>query len=64
MVRYLRAPEVVQRVGLSETTIWRKEKQGDFPRRRRLSGNIVGWRSDEIEEWIESRPAADAGATS
>lgn len=58
-VRLLRLPEVVDITGLSYTTIWRREKEGEFPRRRRISGNIIAWRSDEIEEWVESLPAVD-----
>lgn len=59
MLRLLRLPEVEAVTGLSGTTIWRREKEGEFPRRRRVAGNLVAWRSDEIERWIESRPEAD-----
>ena len=55
-LQILRGPEVVQRTGLSSTTIWRLERDGKFPRRRRISGNLVGWRSDEIEVWILECP--------
>ena len=54
-VRMLRWWEVKLLVGASETSVWRWERAGVFPRRRRLHGNIVSWRSDEIDEWIESR---------
>lgn len=64
MVKMLRQPEVVERVQLSDTTIWRMEKRGDFPRRRRISGNAVAWRSDEIDAWIESRPMVELGSDS
>jgi len=57
-VRMLRLPEVVARVGLSPTTIWRREKRGDFPARRNLGGNAVAWRDDEIGEWIDALPTA------
>jgi predicted DNA-binding transcriptional regulator AlpA len=46
---------------LSRTTIWRLERQGKFPRRLRLSGNRVGWRAEEILEWIQSLPRGFAG---
>lgn len=61
MLRILRLPEVEELTGLSATTIWRREKEGRFPRRRHLGGNLVGWRSDDIEKWIESRPVAPVG---
>lgn len=58
-VRMLRLPEVIDLTGLSQTTIWRRERQGQFPKRRRLGANLVAWRSDEVEEWIEGLPVAD-----
>ncbi len=59
LLRMMRLPEVVIATGLSGTTIWRREKDGQFPRRRRLGVNLVAWRSDEIEAWIEALPEAD-----
>lgn len=55
MARILRIGEVKSRTGLSRTTIWRKEKAGDFPARVRLGANSVGWPESEVEEWIEKR---------
>ena len=59
MLKFLRLPEVVETTGKSPTSIWRAEKEGKFPRRRRIGPNAVGWRSDEIQAWIEGRPLAD-----
>ena len=53
--RVLRAREVTARTGLSRTTIWRLERQGQFPARRQLSLNAVGWIASEIERWIAER---------
>jgi prophage regulatory protein len=47
--------EVAQRVALSRSTIWRMERAGQFPKRRRLSVNKVAWWEPEIEEWVQSR---------
>lgn len=52
---YLRDPAVRKAAGLSRTTIWRKEKDGTFPRRRKLSANAVGWLRSEVEAWLASR---------
>ena len=52
---FLRFDAVHQAVGLSRTTIWRLEKDGKFPARRKLSTNSVGWLKSSIEEWIQSR---------
>lgn len=36
--------------------IARLEKLGMFPKRVRLSANRVCWWTDEVEDWMESRP--------
>jgi prophage regulatory protein len=53
--RIIREPEVHDLTGLSRTTRWRMEREGEFPLRRKLSGNSVGWLQSEIREWIASR---------
>lgn len=52
----LRTADVIRVTGLSRTTLWRLERQGDFPARLHLGLNSVGWREDEIARWIDSRP--------
>ena len=59
--RFLRCDEVLTRTGVSRTTIWRLERSGNFPARRRLSPNTVGWRESEVEEWIASRDVPGGG---
>jgi prophage regulatory protein len=54
----LRMAQVTAATKLSRMTIYRLEKRGQFPARIQLSPNSVGWREDEVERWIESRPAA------
>ncbi len=54
-MRFLRIDEVIDKVGLSRPTIWRLERAGEFPRRRQLGRNSVGWVEDEIEQWMQSR---------
>jgi prophage regulatory protein len=54
-MRFLRWLELHQKIGLSRPTIWRLESRGEFPRRRQLTGNVVGWLESEVDEWIRSR---------
>jgi prophage regulatory protein len=56
--RILRQPEIERRTGLSRTTIWRLERSGDFPPRRRVLSNTIGWIESEIDRWIAERPVA------
>jgi prophage regulatory protein len=58
-MRILRLPEVIEVTGLSRMTIYRREAQGEFPKRRRLGRNAVGWVAEEVDQWIQSRPAAE-----
>lgn len=60
-MRLLRIEEVKDKTGLSRTTIWRREREGDFPQRVKLGESAVAWREDEIEDWIEDRPRGSTG---
>jgi prophage regulatory protein len=51
----LRRRQLLQFIGLSNTTQWRLEKNGDFPSRIKLGRGSVGWRLDEVEEWLNGR---------
>jgi len=46
--------------GLSRMTIYRLERAGLFPARRKLGENSVGWIDEEIASWIDSRPSGGA----
>jgi predicted DNA-binding transcriptional regulator AlpA len=52
--RIIRPAEAAQILGISTVTLWRysKEKK-DFPRKVRLSQRCIGYRSDEIYEYIK-----------
>ena len=41
-----------RRTGLSKETIRRMEAEGKFPKRRKLSTQIVGWFESEVEAWL------------
>ena len=45
--------------GLSAVTVWRREKIGEFPRRRQLGSRRVGWIAREVDAWIDARPASE-----
>ncbi len=44
--------------GKSDSTVWRWERAGLFPRRRQLGPNSVGWKQDEVLAWVDSREIA------
>jgi prophage regulatory protein len=53
--RFLRKPEVLERTGVSDTTLWRWEQKGLFPKRVPLGPNIAGWWSPEVDAWEQGR---------
>lgn len=53
--RLIRLPEVVHRVGLGRSTIYRWIAEGKFPKPVQLGGYAVAWAEDEIEVWITSK---------
>lgn len=44
--------------GLSYSTIYKLEKAGKFPARRRISNNRVCWLISEVQEWMQNLPQA------
>ena len=53
--RIMRTDECEHMTGLSESTIWRLEQQGEFPRRRRISKHAIGWLESQVQKWIRER---------
>jgi predicted DNA-binding transcriptional regulator AlpA len=51
--RILRPKETSAVTGLSLTTLWRKEKKGTFPKRRKISTSASGHLESEVAVWQE-----------
>jgi prophage regulatory protein len=47
---------VILKTGLSRPSIYRYMKRGQFPPRRRVGPNRVGWVASDILAWIETCP--------
>jgi prophage regulatory protein len=64
MSRVLRLPEVIEKTGLSKSTIYLrlKDKKSTFPRPIHLgSSKTVGFIEEELDEWIQSQAALRQG---
>lgn len=61
----IRLTAVKGKTGLSKSTIYRLEAEGEFPKRIQLgAGHAVGWHLHEIDEWLATRPrVADTSKT-
>lgn len=51
----LRRKEVEERTGLRKSAIYAEMAKGHFPKPVKLTAKAVGWRSDVIDSWLESR---------
>lgn len=45
--------------GYSRTHIYRMERAGAFPRRRKLGLNKIGFLKSEVDAWASNRPIPD-----
>lgn len=61
-MRILRKPEVLKFIGLSAPTLWRLQRKGLFPQPVRLTNRAVGWKEEEVMEWVENRPRTGEGS--
>jgi prophage regulatory protein len=53
--RYLRVRQVLDRVPICRTTLWRWSSEGHFPKPHQLSENVTAWRESDVEAWLRSR---------
>jgi prophage regulatory protein len=57
--RLLRAKEVLSRVALSRTTIWRMMARGEFPKSVHLTPHRIAWRESDINDFVARLLPAD-----
>ena len=51
--RILRINTVLERTGLSRSTLYRKIQQGTFPKQIAISTRCTRWRASAVAEWDE-----------
>lgn len=52
--RILRLNAVLDRTGLSRSTMYRKMQEGTFPRSVQISTRCKGWRESAITAWMRT----------
>jgi prophage regulatory protein len=52
--RILRLPAVLERTGLSRSTLYRKIKAGTFPKQIAISMRCAGWRESAVTAWLQN----------
>ena len=58
--KLLSEKELVEQIGLSRITLWRKVRAQEFPPPRNISVGRKAWLESEVADWISARPVADA----
>lgn len=58
MTRFLRLPDVIERVGLSRSTLYAMVARGEFPAPVKLGQRAIAWPIDRLETWAAEREAA------
>lgn len=53
----IRLPVVKHRTGLSRSSIYKRVREGTFPRPVSLGGRAVAWLEQEVASWIAARVA-------
>jgi prophage regulatory protein len=52
--RILRLKTVLERTGLSRSTMYRKMQNGTFPKNVQISTRCTGWRESAVNEWMRN----------
>ena len=52
--RILRIKTVLERTGLTRSTLYRKIERGEFPRQLKLSQRCAGWRESAVADWMRN----------
>lgn len=60
-VRILRLPIVIERTGLSRSSIYLRISKKEFPASISLGGRAVGWVEEDIELWLSQKVEASRG---
>jgi prophage regulatory protein len=51
----LRKPAVLAMTGISDPTLWRLRRRGEFPAPTRIGARAIGWPKSTVESWLASR---------
>ncbi len=53
-----RRPKVLEVTGFSVSTLYRKMANGEFPKPKKMSENIVAWADSDLKAWMAERPTS------
>jgi len=53
--KILRLPDVLQRCGLSRSSLYALMTEGQFPKSVKISMRSVGWVESDLDDWVQNR---------
>ena len=56
-MKYVRMSQLTGIIPMSKATIWRKLKDGTFPKPIKLGDRITAWRMEDVQAWLDCRHA-------
>jgi prophage regulatory protein len=59
--RIIRLRPVLERTGLSRSTLYRKVAEGTFPKQVRIAARCVGWQESAVNAWLSNPIFYSAG---
>jgi predicted DNA-binding transcriptional regulator AlpA len=54
-VRFIRTRQVLEKVGVGRTMLWKMTQEGSFPRPARITERNSGYLLEAVEEWMQLR---------
>lgn len=54
-MQIFRRPAVEKATGLSRSSIYQMMQDGTFPRPIKLGKRAVGWRAEDLENWLKEK---------
>lgn len=55
---YVRLSDLRTIIPLSDSTIWRRVRQGTFPAPVKLSERVTAWKAEAIRQWLDEQGQA------
>lgn len=52
--RIIRIKVVLERTGLTRSTLYRKIQHGNFPKQVQIAARCTGWRESAVAEWMRN----------
>lgn len=53
--KILRLPQVLERVGLKKSAVYKMIANDEFPKQMKLGAHVSGWLESDVQTWIMKR---------